>query len=468
MKPLLEFTGVAIDAPGGRPLFAGLDLQVSRERVALVGRNGVGKSTLLAVAAGALEARAGRVRRAGSPYLVPQMLDASRGEAAASSKGERRREALAAAFASNTDILLLDEPSEDLDDDGVAWLRERIARWEGCLLVASHDRRLLADFDGFFLVSESGCRALAGPLESVDEALSREHAESERRYARSLDRLAAREEHTERVAQRRARKKRRGRCKELDRATPRIRLNTKRGAAQVYQGKLSRLREARLEAVRQWTRSMRRALAVELPLTLPVPDLPEVSAAVLAAEGLSAHAGSRRLFESVRLELGRKRIAVVGPNGAGKTTLLEILLGHRPPSSGTVRRELARIGSIEQEGANWMRDEPLLALLSEDGSAGALEQAARILAVARFPSALAERPLRSLSPGERTRAALIALFRRAPAPEVLVLDEPTYSLDLVGQRAMTEALRAWPGGLLVASHDLAFLEAVGVGDWIRL
>ena len=79
----------------------------------------------------------------------------------------------------------------------------------------------------------------------------------------------------------------------------------------------------------------------------------------------------------------------------------------------------------------------------------------------KFPLALGDRPLRSLSPGERARAALICLFRRAPPIEVLILDEPTYSLDLVGQRAMTEALRAWPGGLVVASHDRAFLSAIG-------
>jgi ATPase subunit of ABC transporter with duplicated ATPase domains len=76
--------------------------------------------------------------------------------------------------------------------------------------------------------------------------------------------------------------------------------------------------------------------------------------------------------------------------------------------------------------------------------------------------------MRSLSPGERVRAALIGLFQRSPAVELLVLDEPTYSLDLVGQQAITRALRAWPGGLVVASHDRAFLQEIGVHDTIEL
>ena len=82
--------------------------------------------------------------------------------------------------------------------------------------------------------------------------------------------------------------------------------------------------------------------------------------------------------------------------------------------------------------------------------------------------ALAQRPLRSLSPGERVRAALICLFQRDPPLEVLILDEPTYSLDLLGKKALTAALQAWPGGLVVASHDLDFLRQIGIEEWLAL
>jgi ATPase subunit of ABC transporter with duplicated ATPase domains len=91
-----------------------------------------------------------------------------------------------------------------------------------------------------------------------------------------------------------------------------------------------------------------------------------------------------------------------------------------------------------------------------------------VIVAHEFPLALAERSFRSLSPGERTRAALICLFQRSPAIELLVLDEPTFSLDLVGQRALTNALKAWSGGLVVASHDRSFLTAIEVGAVIEL
>ena len=142
--------------------------------------------------------------------------------------------------------------------------------------------------------------------------------------------------------------------------------------------------------------------------------------------------------------------------------------GGRAPEAGSVFRDRSRIGSIAQGASDWMLDASLLSCLDREAPLRSAEDAAQMLVAHRFPLALGDRPLRSLSPGERARAALICLFRRAPPVELLVLDEPTYSLDLLGQRAMTEALRAWPGGLVVASHDRAFLSAIGVNVLVTL
>jgi len=464
MKPLLEVCGVAISTPSGRPLFDGLSLRLSRERVALIGRNGVGKSTLLAVLAGGGESQGAPVKVRSRPHYVPQDLGRR-----SASHGEMRRLALVEAKSSGAEILLLDEPTEDLDADGVAWLRGWLREWPGCLVAASHDRRLLADFRHFLIASESGCRYFGGTLTELDAELERDHAESQQRYARNLYRLATHEEHTVHVARRRARKKRYGRCSELDRATSRMRLNQKRDHAQVYNGRFAKLRQARLDSIRQWSKSTRRALGVSLCLELPVPTLPaDATKDVIVLRDVSARASDRCLFRSLDMRLARERVAVVGPNGAGKTTLLDIMVGRRSPATGSALRDLSRIGAIEQGGANWMQNESLISFLAFDGPPGASNDLAELLVAHKFPLALAERPLRSLSPGERARAALICLFRRVPAVELLVLDEPTYSLDLIGQRAMTSALRAWPGGLVVASHDRAFLDAIGIDRFIEL
>lgn len=461
MRPLIELRDVSLATPGGRPLFDGLSLRVDREHVALVGRNGVGKSSLLAALA---EADDARIRVRNKPCFVPQTLAPD-----GTSHGQRRRRALEAARASGAEILLLDEPTEDLDDEGVAWLRRWLGDWPGALVVATHDRRLLEDFRHFFVASESGCRYFSGTLAGLDADLERERVAHERSYVSRLHRLVTEEERTLHIARRKARKKRYGRASELDRATPRIRLNQKRDHAQVSHGRLATLREARISALREWTKAARRALNVDLAFELESPYLPPPTGAVVVLREASVRVDARSLFR-LDLEVGRERVGIVGPNGAGKTTLLDVVLGHRAPSTGSAWRDLAKIGSIRQGGADWTSDESLADHLAHHASAGplGLRDIAATLAAHGFPLALARRPMRSLSPGERTRAALIALFRRSPPIEVLVLDEPTYSLDLVGQRALASALRAWPGGLLVASHDRAFLAAIGTERWIPL
>jgi len=461
--PAIELTSVTVTMPTGRTLFEDLNLRIGTEHVALVGRNGVGKSTLLSLLAGLREPESGHVRLRSRAHYVAQANE----RAQPLSQGELRRLELAVARDSGAEILLLDEPTLHLDDEAVEWLRGWLAQWRGCLIVASHDRRLLAEMRHFFVMSEAGCHYFEGSLVELEAHLTAQHAASELRYVHELTRLGVQEEHNLLVARRTARKKRRGRCCELDRATPRIRLNQKRDQAQVSHGRLAKLRHERLAALRSWTQASRRAVNVQLSVEISVPELPaDTGQEVLALQQVSATARERQLFESIELRLGRQRVAVVGANGTGKTTLLEIMLGLRRPDRGSRRADLSKIGWIEQGGRNWLLPESLRTLLIGLGLGD--DPVARLLVAHRFPLALAERPLRSLSPGERTRAALLALFARTPAIELLILDEPTLSLDLVGLVALTQALKLWRGGLVVASHDRAFLAELAPDRTIHL
>jgi ATPase subunit of ABC transporter with duplicated ATPase domains len=461
---LLEARSLTIETPGGRTLVRELSLVLGREQVAVVGRNGVGKSTLLEVLAGLQPATRGRVVCGGRRLLVPQHLQAE-----GASPGEHRRQCLQSALDARPELLLLDEPTSDLDGAGITWLVGRLAAWRDGLLVVSHDRSVLRAFSRFFVVAESGCRYIEGTFDHMQAELAREREETERRYRSELGRLVAREEHNATVRRRRQRKKNVGRIRELKRCPARILLNDKRSYKQESQGKRAVLQKLRIGAAREGVKQSRRKLPIDLPLELALPHLPAGgAAAVIRCQAVAAAAGERPLFSALSLELGRDRLAVCGPNGSGKTTLLEIALGLRAPVAGRTHCDAARVGYIAQNAGNWRRDESLLELVTAQLGTASSDIVARVLRAHRFPVALADRPLATLSPGERVRAALICLTRRQPAPELLVLDEPTQHLDFVGLAALEAILAAWPGGLLVVSHDPDFLAAIGVSRMLEL
>ena len=164
---------------------------------------------------------------------------------------------------------------------------------------------------------------------------------------------------------------------------------------------------------------------------------------------------------------GPERIALVGPNGAGKTTLLRTITGELPPAAGEVR--LAVPARLLPQRLDVL-DPALTVAGNVAGFAPhASPNAVRAnLARMLFPGRRADQPVSTLSGGELFRATLAALLLAEPAPQLLMLDEPTNNLDLPSVGHLTEALRCFRGALLVASHDVPFLRELGLTRWLRL
>ena len=271
-QSVLETVGLSIRAPGGRMLFRDLNLRLDLERVALIGRNGVGKTSLLETLANQRSPRAGTITYSGSLHWVGQHLDvhtvvASIGadelkaplvhqlelagisnsleltNIAHWSRGELRKLALSMAKLADPDLLILDEPSQDLDKHGIEWLSTWLCTFEGALLVASHDRRLLRTFGHFFLVGEAGCRYFRGNLAELERETERTEARKQKQYLRKMNVLAERERRNDIINRRRRRKKNGGRVREIGRAPSRALLNSKRSYAQESQGKRGRAGE---------------------------------------------------------------------------------------------------------------------------------------------------------------------------------------------------------------------------------
>ena len=242
------------------------------------------------------------------------------------------------------------------------------------------------------------------------------------------------------------RKKRRGRLNELGRCPSRAKLNEKRSYAQEKQGRRKKLWRKRISASREWAEATRRALDVRLDLKLAAPQQPvDTPAEIVDINDVTATIDGRKIFSHVRICVRRyDRIAVSGRNGAGKTTLLTMLAGERRPEQGRVVADFSRIGMIAQGATNWKSDRGLIVKLQEACDA-TLEDVAKILVGHRFPFGLSQRPLKSLSPGERVRAALICLYHRSPAIELLVLDEPTRWLRFCGATCSSRCAKELAG-----------------------
>jgi len=488
---LVKVKNLAVSTLGGRQLFQDLNVEISYDQVAMIGRNGVGKTTLLKMLAGEVDRP--EVVLHTSPYFVPQVLGASSGTMRLARKlfsgaeltdaglpsdllsqdtcspGEQRKLHLLAARKSRPQLLILDEPTSDLDEHGIDWLSRWLSQWSRGLLLVSHNRMLLRQFRHFFVIAESGCRYLSGGFKEVETCLQTEGLRKQRQYVSNLNALIRKEEKNERVNNRHDRKKRRGRLNELGRCPSRAKLNEKRSYAQEKQGRRKKLWRKRISASREWAEATRRALDVRLDLNLTAPQQPiDTPAEIVDVNDVTATIDGRKIFSHVSMCVRRSdRIAVSGRNGAGKTTLLTMLAGERQPEQGRVVADFSRIGMIAQGAANWESDRGLIANLQEACDA-TLEEVAEIMVGHRFPFGLSQRSLKSLSPGERVRAALICLYHRSPAIELLVLDEPTVGLDFVGLGALRDALKSWPGAMVVVSHDRDFIDSIGVSSEIRL
>jgi ABC transport system ATP-binding/permease protein len=455
---LVDAQDLAASRPG-KPLFSGLSLTVSSgDRLAVVGINGCGKSTLLGVLAGDVEPEAGTVRRGRGARVVAldQMAalppgpvrDAVGGgwegaaildrlgmaglvdaDVARLSGGQAKRVALARALvavgeATESDLLILDEPTNHLDMGAIAWLEERLAAFRGGLVLVTHDRHVLD-------------RVTTRILE-LDRGTGHVHEGGYASY------LAARAERAEREA-----------------ATERKRRNLARAElAWLRRGAPARTRKPKAQVASARALVDGRAPEPDRSDDLPLADLvqmPRLGDTVIELHDVSDGYDDGLLFSHVDLALGPgERLGVVGVNGSGKSTLLDLLSGRRAPRSGrVVRGTTVRVGYYDQRGVDLAPDARVRELVAGPARQPDWSDAA-LLERLWFGADAQWAPVRLLSGGERRRLQLALVLREGP--NVLLLDEPTNDLDLDTLRALEDMLDAWPGTLVVVSHDRAFLE----------
>jgi ATPase subunit of ABC transporter with duplicated ATPase domains len=526
MPPFVTLDQLSYRAPDGRTLFENLTLSFGAERTGLVGRNGAGKTTLLRLALGELSPASGSVTVAGRVGVLRQALQPPEGStvaellgvaealarlrriqdgegaeidfaeadwslesrlgealagvglpdldltraAATLSGGQTTRASLAGLLAAAPDLLVLDEPTNNLDDEARALVADVLGRWRGGALVASHDRELLRRMDRIVELTSLGARTYGGGYDLFSERKLAETSAAEQAldHAERLVDRVARETHA--VAERKARRDSAGRRFARSGSAPRILLGGMKRRAEESAGRgeviAERLRNGaaeQLEAARARLEQVR-SLAFELPSS----GLP-AGKAVLALESVSfAYPGERPVLRDVSMCLtGPERVAVTGPNGSGKTTLIRMASGELAPSAGQVRIG-TRAAFLDQQTALLRPQETLVEAFRRLNPAASENAARSALARFLFRNVAAEKRVAELSGGERLRAALACVLMADQPPQLLILDEPTNHLDLDSIAAVEAALAGYDGALLVVSHDPDFLAAIGIGREIAL
>ncbi|MEI2276798.1 ATP-binding cassette domain-containing protein [Paenarthrobacter ilicis] len=370
------------------------------------------------------------------------------------SGGQAARVALGALLLSRFDVVLLDEPTNDLDLDGLARLEAFVQGLRGGVVLVSHDREFLArcvttvvELD----LAQNSVAVYDGGYESFleERSVAKRHArERYEEYANSKADLVSR-----------ARTQREWSSQGVRNAMKKNPDNDKiRRAASAESS------EKQAQKVRQMESRIARLTEVEEPrkewqLQFSIGQAPRSSAVVATLRNVVARQGDFTLGP-VSLQLnGGERIGITGPNGAGKSTLLRLLLGTQAPDDGEASMGASvAIGEIDQargllDGVRNLGD-AVEAVLADWTAADVRTLLAKFGLKADHTS----RPVDSLSPGERTRAALALL--QARGVNLLVLDEPTNHLDLPAIEQLEEALESYDGALLLVTHDRRLLENV--------
>ena len=460
---------------GNRRVLAGVSFAVhQRDRIGLIGANGAGKSTLLKMmvhgAAGGddplLEPDEGQItwrRDLTLEYVAqePELPDDTVGVALARpgvpdheihtvsaalqlpphealirnlSFGERRRVALARALLAKPEVLALDEPTNHLDARTIEWLENRLAGWQGALIVVTHDRYFLDRVATRIVEIDRGkAYAYDGDYEAFLFAQAdRLSVESEHEYQRSS--FVRREI-------------------EWIRRRPKARTTKAKARIDRYDAAVASAP----------TIDDRRGPTMRLQL----PAGPRLGGTIVELDGVSRALGGRQLFKDLTLVMKPgDRIGIVGPNGAGKTTLIKTILGIDPPDTGKVTLGANTRPAYFEQGRSELRDE--LTVIEEvgDGYDWVELPEGRVhvrgfLKMLAFPDSVADTKIGQLSGGERNRVQLARLLRRGG--NLLVLDEPTNDLDLPTLGALEDGLLSFPGCALIVSHDRWFLDRVATG-----
>lgn len=448
------------------PLLTDINISIhENDKIGLVGVNGSGKSTLLKIIAGEIEAEGGSIIRnnelktaylpqnpeynseltvlqqaveyAGAnvpEYICKSMLNKTgmrdyNKKMSDLSGGERKRTALAAVMACESNLLILDEPTNHMDNDIIEWLEEQLISYKGAVFMITHDRYFLER------VTDKICEIEKGRLITY-----------EGNYDSYIQMKSERRE---------------------------MALASERKRAAIYKKELRWIRwsaPARTTKAKGRIERFKQLENAKLEAEDPHIEIGTVSSRlgkkIIELKSITKGYGSKILINDFSyMVLRNDRIGIVGPNGCGKTTLLKMIMGMETPDSGDIEiGETVKIGYFSQESTELDNEKRVIKYIEEISdnvktSSGYLS-ASQMLERFLFPPHMHSVQIGRLSGGEKRRLYLLSILMQAP--NVLILDEPTNDLDIDTLTILEDYLDDFPGAVIIVSHDRYFLDRLAI------
>lgn len=528
-QPQILVNNICFQLPNGKNIFNDLTLAFSKQKIGLVGRNGIGKSTLLKLILGELLPSIGSIQVEGQISFLPQNPEISFDSTLAGfleceekinalhriiqgsidekdfiilnekwdiekhtkewletfglshipydkkisllSGGELTRLFLTKIFLSNADFLLLDEPTNHLDVTAREQLYRAIQTWQGGLIVVSHDRTLLNLMDQIIELSTLGAMRYGGNYDSyvIQKAIEKQANEQQLNDAKKLMKKTKNtiQDSREKHQQKQSYGRKLRRSDKIDK----MGANSKKGRSERTQSKLLIKNQRLIDQAESRLQSAKEKIEMskEIHIDLPKTQVPN-GKIVLDIENLYfGYIKNKNIIQNFSLKIqGPERIAFTGNNGSGKTTLVKLILKQLQPQSGKIYIGTQYVRYLDQNAS--LLDPHLSVLdnflkLNPDAKEN---DAYRHLASFLFRNVDALKSVKNLSGGEKLRALLACVLMSSHPPQLLILDEPTNHLDIHSLKSIESAISHYQGALIVISHDKTFLKNIGVEKMISM
>ncbi|MFZ4261644.1 ABC-F family ATP-binding cassette domain-containing protein [Sphingobacterium sp. HJSM2_6] len=512
-------------------LFEELDFLVQdQEKVALIGQNGIGKSSLLKILAGQITLNKGDYLANSTPYYIPQLHESIPNQTVADvlglskklqaldailageldptwydllnddwtieersmqafqywqledirlkdsfhklSGGQKTKVFLAGIQIFDPDIILMDEPSNHLDQEGRELLYQWVASTSKSIVLVSHDRNLLNLFPHVAAMSAKGITHFGGNYDFYEEQKTIQRNALDQQLQASQKELRKAKEKERESLERQQKLNARGKGKQEKSGLSRIMMNTLKNNAENSSAKLKGIHQEKILGIQQQVQDLRNnALHLDqMQFDFKRSHL-AIGKVILEGKDIQYQIRAKNLWRNAlnfQIKQG-SRWEIAGRNGSGKTTLIKLLLQQVQASSGSLfSREFSSL-YIDQDYSIIQSKLSIYEMAQSFNDAGLAEHEIKIrLNRFLFPRDTWNKPCEVLSGGERMRLLLCSMSIAQQAPDLIILDEPSNNIDIQNMDILTNALNQFEGTIVLVSHDAYFKNTLGISETLLL